>query len=174
MGTISKKIVILCLLIFNSVCIEAQIQRKFFSFNLGKTTRHEIINYYKVRNQKIWYSKDTSISVSQVNFGGHTWPVVYFSFHKDKLYHVYFSDSEGFTPIESLDLLWKRLTSTLSSKYDSYYDEYESTYNVKEFNDNRTKAILKYEYFEGSKGIILMYIDTSLQREKIISENDEL
>lgn len=173
----TKKLILFLLLVFCSIKVAGQIQRKFFNFTLGITTRQEVINYYKVRKKEIYYSEilgDTDFSVHQVNFGGNTWPVVHFNFYKNKLYLIRFSDSDGFTPRQILDVTWKRLDDSLLSKYRQFMNTSGSIVSEKIFEDNKTRIVFNYDYFQGTKFLGLMYVDTRLQREMLINEDSEL
>ena len=171
-----RKLIFLFLLVFSSMKMSGQIQRNFFDFAIGSSTKKEVTNYFKARNKTIWPSRndDDYFSIRQLNFGGNNWPVVYFYFYKSKLYLIYFSDSDLFTPEKTLDSVWKRLDITLLSKYARYYDERASSNEINKYRDNRTEIVLKYDYFQGSKGISLMYVDLYLQKDKIINEGNEL
>jgi hypothetical protein len=169
-----KKLFFLFFFILSSINIAGQIQRKFFDFTLGVTTRQQVTNYWKARQKKIWYPEEECFSVRHISFGGNTWPVAYFHFYKNKLYLVYFSDSEGFTLRETLDVVWKRLDKSLMSKYGRFYIEETSSSVEKEFEDNKTRLNFKYDYFQGRKGLSLMYTDIRLYGEMLDSEDSEL
>lgn len=157
-----------------SIEMAGQIQRKFFGLNLGISTRQEVISVFKAKQIKIWLPKDDHFSVRDINFGGNKWPVVYFHFYNNKLYLVYFSDTERFTVENTLNAVWKRLDVSLAAKYKDYYNDTQSTLYQKVFNDNRTRLNFDYKFVEGIKGITLMYTDIRLQNEMFIKEEDEL
>lgn len=169
-----RKIIFVLLIAF-SLNLNAQIQRSFYGFSLGKTTKKEVVSYFKSRKMKIWNNDTNRLSVRSLNFGGYKWPVVYFNFYKNKLYLIYFSDAEYFTPRQSLDTKWKDLEVSLMSKYRNVIVNEENTEEYHKFIDHsQTSLIFKYDYYEGYKGIALMYTDLKLQYEQYLSEKSEL
>ena len=49
-----------------------------------------------------------------------------------------------------------------------------SIVSEKIFEDNKTRIVFNYDYFQGTKFLGLMYVDTRLQREMLINEDSEL
>lgn len=170
-----RKIILVCLLsLICSIDMAGQIQRKFFGLNLGVATRQEVINVFKAKQKEIWLPGDDHFSVRDISFGGNRWPVIYFYFYNNKLYLIYFSDTDRFSNVNKLNAIWERLDVSLSSKYKDYYDDKQSTLYKKVFNDNRTRLNFDYKYVDGIKGITLMYTDIRSQYEMFMNEEDEL
>ncbi len=170
-----RKIILVSLLsLICSIDIVGQIQRKFFGLNLGVATRQEVINVFKAKQKKIWLPGDDHFSVRDISFGGNRWPVVYFYFYNNQLYLIYFSDTDRFSDVNTLNAVWERLDVSLSSKYKDYYDDKQSTLYKKVFNDNRTRLNFDYKYVDGIKGITLKYTDIRLLYEMFMNEEDEL
>ena len=48
-----KALVVFITLFFVNLCISAQIQRKFFDFTLGQTTKSEVVKYFKEKQIEI-------------------------------------------------------------------------------------------------------------------------
>ena len=169
-----KKIGFILLLCMMSLTIQGQIQRKFFDFTLGVTNRQEVTSYFKARNIKTWLPEEDHFSVRYIRFGGNKWPVVYFYFYKNKLYLIYFSDSENFTERGTLDAVWERIKLSLMSKYNSFYNDEKTTNNELIFEDSKTRLTYYYKYYQGKKSMSLIYEDKHLLLESFIDEDDEL
>ena len=60
---------LLLLLIFVCMSVTDQLQRKFFDFRLGESTRNEVVRYYEKIGKQIIY-RDDKIAVKNVRFGG--------------------------------------------------------------------------------------------------------
>ena len=64
-----KKACLLLLLTFISLNVFSQIQRKFYDFQLGKTTKNEVISYFKEMGKEYQFEENT-LSVFNMKFGG--------------------------------------------------------------------------------------------------------
>ena len=167
---------LLIMTVFVNIWVNAQIQRRFFNFNLGTSTKNEVISYFKSKGHKIEKQKDNNDNyvVKHVTFGGHTWPYTVYTFYKGKLYVVYFSDSEDFTSTQTLDLVWNNINKKISDKYYKYYNSSSSNDNTKEYQDVRTRISLSYDYFGGRRSLTLLYIDRRINSQKYEDSIDEL
>lgn len=156
-----------------AVIATAQIQRKILDFTLGTTTKTQVLNYLKYHHHKYSINEDGVIVVEKIAFAGQNWPVAFFSFYKGKFYLVDFRDSDSFTPVETLNLIWKRLSNSLKKKYSNY--SISSTEDgALDFSDNKTMLSSSYKYLFGSLSLHIMYYDIYLFGQKNESEEDEL
>lgn len=172
-----KKVYLLLLMFFFvNLNVSAQIQRKFFDFELGKTTKSEVKRYLRQKDKYIEEKDDDTIYSSELRFGGFNWNFVAFSFCKGTLCMVYFSESDNHTARETLDALYKRLSTNLENKYQDYkrYDMSNDEETVYVDLLNNTSLSLKYDYFRGYKGISLTYSDFVLRSDSYREERDEL
>lgn len=74
-----KKTGLLLLLTFISLNLFPQIQRKFYDFHLGKTTKKEVVSYFKEMGKEYQLEGNT-MSVFNMKFGGEEWPTVFLKF----------------------------------------------------------------------------------------------
>lgn len=162
---------VICIFVF--VGASAQIQRKFFGFTLAQSHKNEIVSYFEAQGIQVSNFSD-EICVVYLKFGGHTWPLVFFNFKNGVFSSVYFSDSDGFTKQESLNVDWKFLKGTLFDKYPNYLDSYNSDEETKIFDDGRTSVKLDYSYFRGNKHLTLTYRDKKLNPKVKTKSRDEL
>lgn len=171
-----KKYLFVLLFVSSAVCASAQIQRKFFDFNLGTTTRQEVVSYFSTRKKTVEKDYENNrISVRKVKFAGHTWACVFFHFYNKKLYRIRFTESDAFIPTKSLDDLQNTIVYSLLSKYNRYIDEEKRLNNDnKFFHDDRTMIKLVSEYYNDTKILGLTYTDTFLFFEKSEKDDDEL
>ena len=172
-----KKVYLLFLMFFfMNLSASAQIQRKFFDFELGKTTQSEVKRYLRQKDKYIEEKDDDTICSSELRFGGHSWNFVVFSFCKDVLCQVYFSESENHTPRETLNKIYKNFSEALSDKYQGYKDPYRSNEEETVYVDyfNHTSINLRYDLFQGYKFLTLTYSDFKLRSDSFLEERDEL
>lgn len=151
--------------------VTAQLQRKFFDFRLGESTRNEVVRYYEKMDKQIIY-RDDKIAVTNVRFGGENWSMVIFAFYNNKLFCVGFSDSDDITPKATLDAINENLRIALKRKYSDYF----LIENNKEisFLDDATKLCLNYDIFQGSYNLSLHYYDRELLSSYATGGLDEL
>lgn len=169
-----KRIILIGLLLLNVLASSAQIQRKFLGFTLGSTSKTAVYNYLKTNHIKFIKNEEGEYCAEKVKFAGEIWEYVWFSFYNGKLYNVDFSISEYSKPIESMDLIYKRLDNSLSRKYAIYYDYNESTSERKVYRDNTIQISFLYRYFQGSKSLSIMYTYLPILNSIVSSEDDEL
>lgn len=167
-----KLLLIIALLI--SVISEAQIQRKFYDFTFGVTSKSQVINYFKTKGNRLRVPENNRVAVINVRFGGFDWGVAHFCFYKNKLYQVMFMSSENDSPKSTLDSQWELLNEKFSVKYSRYYLSKFSTNNERLFRDSQTHAKIEYSVFEGLWALSLIYYDIKLFDEKSSFEDDEL
>mgnify|MGYP007038267604 CR=1 FL=1 len=161
---IMKRVSVLITICFIlNLCVTAQIQRKFFNFTLGTTNKTQVFNYFKSKGKKLKPNEEDTYYTNNLSFGGHVWPYVAFTFYKNKLSVVYFSDSDGLTERNILDIVFSNLDKKLSEKYYRYKDYDNSTDEKTVYRDYKTEMSINYEYFNGSKILSLMYHDLKLQ-----------
>lgn len=142
--------------------LSAQIQREFFGFALAESHKNEIVRYFEAQDKEISNLTDKTIFVTNINFGGHKWPFVSFSFNNGVLYEVYFADNDGFTRDISLNTTWNYLKRALFDKYSNFLDSYNSGEETKIFDDKRTKIKLEYSSDGLYKQLTLSYYDKKL------------
>lgn len=170
----SRKYVLSLLGLFLCVSLNAQIQRKFLGFTLGSSTKSAVINGLKAKGFKPVTDDNETYSVRYIKFAGHTWPYAAFTFYKGILHTVNFSDSDGLTPRQTIDVIWETLDTNLSEKYGKYYDSEFSSSVKKEFADGRTRIVFNYDFFQGSKIMSLMYYDINIRAKMSDDSADEL
>lgn len=154
-----KRNYLLLLLIFVCMSVTAQLQRKFFDFRLGESTRNEVVRYYEKMGKQIIY-RDDKIAVTNVRFGGEMWSMAIFAFYDNKLLCVGFSNLEEVTPKVKLDVINENLRNALKKKYSDYI-LLESETEIS-FRDKATKLALHYDVFQGTYNLSLNYYDLEL------------
>ena len=170
-----KKILIIFVsLFFVNLCLSSQIQRKFYDFTLGQTSKSEVVNYFKAKQIEIVDNKENSVAVRNVRFGGYEWPFSAFRFYNNKLVFVYFSNDEQSNSKESLSKTWEHLVTIIDKKYSNFFVSKTSSENILFYNDNITNVQLKYTVFEGIEAITLSYADNQLLSEECKEDENEL
>ena len=145
--------------------IFAQIQKDILGFKLGKSTRNEVINYFKESGNNIIES-DEIVSIDSLDFYGESWPLVSFNFYEEKICSVQFVNVDGITPKDTLDKIWKNINNLLLKKYKTYYGKTISTKEVMSFNDGDILINLIYKENQGVQGLLLVFYDNYLMQEK--------
>lgn len=169
-----KKNVLLILLSFIvNISITAQIQRKFFNFELTKTTKSEVVSYFEGKG-KICNVVDDIVVVENVRFGGVDWHTAFFSFYDNVLSVVSFSVTEETKPKSSLDKIQNDLICSLNKKYPGYFDSQKSDHEVTIYNDGLTDLMLRYSLYNGTYNLMLMYADLEIMRKIARNDIDEL
>ena len=169
----NKKLVTLCVLFLFSIFASAQIQRKFFNFYLARSTKTEVINYFKAKGNRVRLIDDKTVAVNDVRFGGQSWGVSHFQFYKNKLVYISFMNSEHDIDKSGLDMMWDIIDESIKSKYSLFYlNDFSKIYD-KWYDDNRTRINFKYEYFQGAWALSIVYIDIHLYDLMFDDENDE-
>lgn len=158
-----KKVLFSIVLFCTCFCVSAQIQRKFFGFELAKTTASEIIAELKIDGIS-YECLDNAIILHHVKFGGYEWGQCFFSFFKSKLYSVAFIYGDDFPDFE-------RLADVLSEKYSKYVQIKEDDERMYLFGDENTSIGLS-EY-PLPTGTFLIYTDLKLNNRKVQSEISE-
>ena len=166
--------IILVLILFVNICVSAQIQRHFFDFTLGVTTKKEVVKYFKKLGKVPYKDNNGNQFVNNIKFGGHIWSFAAFSFYNDKLSRVYFADNDTDTPSQTLDIVWDTLQKNIIDKYSDYYLESMSKDDYKVYGDHQTVVVLKYDTFDGTKELSLMYDDRRLSKKEIEDSSNEL
>lgn len=166
-----KRSCLLLLIIFVCMSATAQLQRKFFEFHLGESTRSEVVRYYESMGKQIIY-RDDKIAVTNVRFGGENWYMAIFAFYNNKLLCVGFSDLDDMTSKAKLDVMNENLRNALKKKYSDYF-LFENKTDLS-FMDDATKLSLRYDIFQGSYNLSLNYYDLELLRSMAEGGVDEL
>ncbi len=169
-----RKCLITFLALVLGLSMSAQIQNKILGFTLGSTSKTTVYNYLKTNHIKFIKEENGEYCAEKVKFAGTLWEFVWFTFYDGKLYNVDFSLSDYSTPVQTMDLIYKRLDNTLISKYARYYDYDKSTNERKLYSDNVTQISFTYRYFQGSKSLGIMYTYLPLFNSKQSSDADEL
>lgn len=169
-----KTLVLFVTLFLVNLCISAQIQRKFFDFTLGETTRSEVEKYLHKKKVDIVDVKEDHIMVHNMRFSGQDWSTTAFVFYKGKLETVYFAFDDVMNTKESVDGLWKRLQKSLNDKYSEYYSVRASNEKKLYFQDSKTNLMLSYPSVDGVSAVTLIYVDNKMTNEKMAEEEDEL
>lgn len=161
---------ILSLFIFSLVVLSAsaQIQTEFFGIKLAKSTKQEFTNILNQKGIKFIEEVDEtdadniSIIVENLQYEGHTWPVVIFKFNL-KFYHIAFVDNLDSKNQKSLEASWKQICKSILNKYPSYYKSEESDSEVLLFKDKDTTLFVAYGEVDGYKTLQLHYWDSYLK-----------
>lgn len=165
-----KFLLIIILGFFMAISANAQIQRKFFDFQLGLSTKTEMTNHFKARGNNVRYL-DNTIAVDDVIFGGMKWNEFYADYYKNKLYRMYFLISSYSK--DKLDTMWDILNRRIGKKYASYYVNSKSSEKEKWYYDGKTVCNLKYEY-EDKWYLAIIYFDEKMYNQKNDEEENEL
>ena len=161
-----KRFILLPIMVFIlNLSIFAQIQKDILGFQLGKSTRNEVVNHFKETGNNILESDDI-VSIESLDFYGESWPLVSFNFYEDKICSVQFVNVDVITPKDKLDKIWNNLNNLLSEKYTAYYGKSISTKELKLFNDGDILINLIYEVYQGAQGLLLVFYDNKLMQEK--------
>lgn len=168
-----KKTGLLLLLTFISLNLFPQIQRKFYDFHMGETTKNEVISYFRVIGKEFQFEENNTMRVSDMKFGGEEWPTVFFNFYNNRLYSISFINSELKTSKNSLKTIYDRLKRKLDEKYSNYYNTQSVEYFLG-YTDDKTDVCLRYAKFEGVYMLIIMYSDIELMLKEDDDGKDEL
>lgn len=171
-----RKICLLMLLaLFVGFSASAQIQRKFFDFQLASTTKNEVVDYFKELGKPVKFLDEyDGIQVENLRFGGAQWPSVIFKFYKNRLFVVSFINSEEDVSKTKLDDIIEGLTTKLYNKYSSYFDPTSSNNEYTIFSDDSTEICLRQAYFSGIYMFLMMYTDSNIMQAIAKEEIDEL
>lgn len=170
-----KRLITLLLLSFLiNMSSSALIQKKFYDFTLGVTTKNEVYKYFKGKGIKVIKEREDQYLVENLNFGGELWSFVSFKFYKGKLMKVYFSANEEDKGRQLLEKIWERLNNRIFEKYAEFKDLKLSDEENKIYDDYTTLLTMSYHYFEGIKYVTISYNDKKLMLEKIKDEENEL
>ena len=116
-----KKIFILFWTILVTMSANAQIQRKFFDFELGYSTEVEVASYFQKKGYNTQTVEDI-LCVGNVRFGGIQWHTAFFKFHKGKLCSISFTNTEQTIPLPQVEEMRDRLKNNLNRKYSDYFN----------------------------------------------------
>lgn len=167
-----KKTGLLLLLTFISLNLFPQIQRKVYDFHLGKTTKKEVVSYFKEMGKEYQLEGNT-MSVFNMKFGGEEWPTVFLKFYNNRLCSISFINSEPETSKTSLETIYNRLKRKLDEKYSNYYNTQSVEYFIG-YTDDKTDVCLRYAKFEGLYMLLIMYSDIKLMLTEDDDGKDEL
>lgn len=170
-----KKIlfVIIALFLVN-LCISAQIQRKFFDFTLGQTTKSEIENFVKSKGMKTYDQTTDRIAVDGMRFGGIVWSYIAFEFYKGKLQIVYFVLDESSSSKETVGSEWNRIVNSIDKKYSEFLRTDQSNEKFLFYNDNTTSICLMFTNSYGKDVMTMLYSDVQMTQQQIKDGEDEL
>lgn len=169
-----KTLVLFVTLFLVNLCVSAQIQRKFFDFTLGETTRSEVEKYILKKNKEIIIDKEDHILVLDMRFGGQEWPSAVFKFYKGKLISVQFIYDDMKNPKETVTSLWTRLQKSINNKYSEYYIIQASNDKKFYYQDSKTSVMLAWISTDDANAVTLLYTDKEMQKEQLAEEEDEL
>ena len=170
-----KKILFLIIALFLvNLCISAQIQRKFFDFTLGKTSKSEIESFVKSKGMKTYSQTTDRIVVDGMRFGGIDWSTTAFIFYNGKLHMVYFADDEYSSSKDVLASEWNRIVNSIDKKYSDFLKANQSNEKRLYYDDNTTSISLTFTNSFGKDAITLMYADVQLTQQQIKDGEDEL
>lgn len=67
-----RYIYMLLLLFFVNLGASAQIQRRFFDFELGVASMSKVFNYFKNQGNEVYQPQNDELAVTKVRFGGYS------------------------------------------------------------------------------------------------------
>lgn len=151
--------------------MSAQIQRTFFGFTLGTTTKSEVYN--KCNGSVKITEIRGGYQIWPLSFGGYDWTGANLLFYKNKLYQVLLY-SRGYATRDK-DEIWNELNAKLKKKYFQYYSS-SSTLDDVWYIDNYTYLNLEFIYYNNISECQrrLIYTDRALYTQKKIDEDNEL
>ena len=168
-----KKFFILFWTILATMSANAQIQRKFFDFELGKSTEVEVVSYFQKKGFNTQTVEDI-LCVGNVRFAGFQWHTAFFKFYKGKLCSISFTNTEQTIPLPQLEEMCDRLKKNLNRKYPDYFNSTISNDEFNVFTDNATDLTLRYSRYELGYNLLIMYSDLDAMRDQIKEEINEL
>lgn len=157
-----------------NLCISAQIQRKFFDFTLGQTTKNEVESYFKSKGKETLEYTADRIVVDGMRFGGNDWLITAFIFYKGKLQMVYFADDERSSSKHAIRSVWDRMVNSIDKKYSEYLKALLSNEKHLFYSDSKTSISLTFDDSDGKDGITLLYSDEVLVNNQIKDGEEEL
>lgn len=158
-----KKNLILVVL-FLLVCLSSfgQIQRKFFGFIFGISTKTEVVSYFKTNKIPYIIEDASTIKARNIKFAGKDWPFAVFLFYNNRFFEAYFANSSDYTSQTTMELIWGNIKESLIDKYSQYTDKNYTTNNKKSFDDGKTILNAEYTHMDRTSYISLMYYDIHL------------
>lgn len=170
-----KKILIVFVsLFFVNLCVSSQIQRKFYDFTLGQTTKSEVEGYFKSKGKETLEYTTERIVVDGMRFGSADWLTTAFVFYKGKLQMVYFADDERSSSKEAIKTEWDRMVNSIDKKYSEYLKALLSNEKHLFYSDGKTSISFTYTNSDGIDGITLLYSDEQLVNEQLKDGENEL
>lgn len=164
---------LLLLSFFVNLSSNAQIQRNFYDFTLGVTSKREFISYFKAKGIKVEKKDDESYYIENLKFGGEVWSFACFMFYNDKLMKVYYSENELNKGSALLAQRWEKLNNLIFKKYAGFKDLNRSDEERQLYDDSFTSLTITYDYFDGVKFVTLSYSDIKLVLKKLKQEENE-
>ncbi len=147
-----KRILLLLSFCLCTLISQAEIQRKFSSFELSKTSKTEFKKFLEQEDYP--YSPLAGgIMLQNVNFDGRKWDGLGLLFWNDKLYDARFMTLSN----PNLKGFYEEVLGDLKEKYKDYFQPDESTDNRGVFIDDNT--IMFIEYFEHPQNVVLVFQD---------------
>ena len=150
---------------------QAQINRKIFGLEIGKSTEYQTKRMLKNKGYKYDIMPDGSyaVSLNNVQYGGGYWTYVDFSFCQGVLYEIYFQNNIVEAPM-NIDKMYDLLSNSLNNKYKQYKESssaYSSEIEKSEYFFDRKTVVNLTLFTPGyKKHISLRYTDFSLYNKK--------
>ena len=168
-----KKNILFFIMLVISLCVNAQIQRNICGSKLAYSSKNDVVTYFKNKNIKTTW-KDGALIVNQLKFAGQTWEEARFSFHKGKLYQVFFTSSSLTESKELLDGKWDYYSDLIKNKYSKYFISSMSADKDLLYYDDITLLKLVYSYYQGRWIFSIIYTDSNLLDDINASVDSEL
>ncbi len=154
-----------------------QIKRNIDGIVLGKTNKQEVVNYLK--NKRIPYSfrkvgvYDAIICNKERAFAGISWSSTIYTFYKNKVFRISYSNSDFDMTKEEMDLCFENLSMSLQRKY-SQFKKNDSDRDIIEYQDSNVGITLSREYLQSHFMIGIDYTDLFLIGIAFSEEDDDL
>lgn len=171
-----KRVIVIMILVFAYTLCNAQITRKFWGLELGKSTEKQVVDVLKQKGFSPEVDKGLNcISVETdnfFNFGGGMWSYVSFSFYEGKLYCVHFQNNEYQVPMGILEM-FNNLKERIETKY-AKYNIHDETPQGPAYFDEKTWLWLQIGLNGNVKMITMSYYDDKLWDLVHQKDDDEL
>lgn len=174
-----KKVLLLLLLTILSLTSFGQIKRNVDGITLGKTSKQEVVNYFK--NRGIPYTFGNIGAYNSVSskegraFGGVSWQFNDYVLHNNIVFQVLYTKMSGdYITKEEIDLEFKSLFLSLQRKYGSYFKKSKSDNDTKTFSDSSIEIALRRGYYQNHYMFSIEYTDINLMHKAFSKGYDDL
>ena len=175
-----KNICILLLSILPLISF-GQIRRNLDGVTLGKTTKQEVVDYFRNKGIPYSFSKiGTYNAVSSKDgraFGGVSWQFNDYVLYNNIVFQVIYTKMSGSgltITKEEIDLEFNSLFLSLKRKYGSYFKSSKSNKDTKEFSDSSVSISLRRGYYQGHYMFSIEYTDRNLMEKSFMKNYDDL